>query len=56
MMQQKQIRLGTMKFQVQSLALLCGLRIQHYQELSCYRELSCRWQMRVASGIAVAVA
>ena len=35
---------------VQSLALLSGLRIQYYCELWC------RWQMRLRSGIAVAMA
>ena len=50
MVQQKQIRLGTMSFQVQSLALLSGLRIW-----LCH-ELWCRSQMRLGSGIAVALA
>ena len=46
MVQQKQIWLGTMKLQVQSLALLSSLRIQ------CCHELWCRWQTRLRSGIA----
>ena len=50
MAQREQIQLGTMRFQVQSLALLSGLRIQH-----CH-ELRCRSQMQLGSGIAVAVA
>ena len=45
--QQKQIRLGTMKLQVQSLASLSGLRIWY-----C-RELWCRSRMRLRSGVAV---
>ena len=49
MAQQKQIRQGTMRLQVQSLALLSGLQIRH-----C-RELQCRLQMRLGSRIAVAV-
>ena len=49
MAQQKQIQLGTMRLWVQSLALLSGLRIQH-----C-RELLCRSQMWLRSGIAVAL-
>ena len=48
--QQKQIRLGTMRLQVQSLASPNGLRIWH-----C-RELWCRSKMRLGSGVAVAVA
>ena len=44
------IRLGTMRFRVQSLALLSRLRIRH-----CH-ELWCRLQMRLGSGVAVAVA
>ena len=46
----KRIRLGTMRLQVRSLALLSGLRIQ------CCCELWCRSQIRLGSGIAVAVA
>ena len=46
---QKQIRLGTMRFGVQSLALLSGLRIRHCQELWC------RSQILLGSGVAVAV-
>ena len=49
MVQQKQIRLGTMRFQVRSLALLSGLRIRH-----CH-ELWCRLQTWLRPGIAVAV-
>ena len=48
--QQKQIRLGTMRLQVQSLASLSELRIQH-----C-RELWCRLQTRLGSCVSVAVA
>ena len=48
MVQWKQIRLGTMKLQAQSLALLNGLRIQ------CCSELWCRLQTQLGSGIAVA--
>ena len=48
--QWEQIRLGTMRLWVRSLALLRGVRIQR-----C-RELWCRLQMRLGSGIAVAVA
>ena len=40
----------TKNHEVRSLALLSGLRIW------CYRELWCRLQMRLGSGIAVAVA
>ena len=39
--QQKQIRLGTMRFRVQSLALLSGLKIW------CCRELWCGLQMQL---------
>ena len=49
MAQWKQIRLGTMRFGVRSLTLLNGLRIQ-----SC-RELWCRLQILLGSGIAVAM-
>jgi len=48
--QRKQVRLGTMRLQVQSLASLSGLRIRR-----C-RELWCRLQTWLGSGIAVAVA
>ena len=47
---QKRIQLGTMRLQVQALALLSGLRIW------CYRELWCRSQTRLGSRIAVALA
>ena len=47
--QQKRIRLGTMRFRVQSLASLSGSRIW-----SC-RELWCRSQTRLGSGVAVAL-
>ena len=47
--QQKRIGLGTMRFQVQFLALISGLRIQHCLELWC------RSQTQLGSGIAVAV-
>ena len=47
--QRKQIRLGTMRLQVWSLALLSGSRIP-----PC-RELWYRLQMRLGSGVAVAV-
>ena len=46
----KPIWLGTIRFQVQSLTLLSGLRIQH-----CH-ELCCRLQLQLGSGVAVAVA
>ena len=48
--QQKWIWLGTMRFRVPSLALLSGLRIQ------CCCELWGRSQMRLRSGVAVAIA
>ena len=48
--QQKQIRLGTMRLQVQSLALISGLRIWH-----CH-ELWCRSQTQLSSSMAAAVA
>ena len=48
--QWKRMQLGTMRLQVQSLASLTELRIWH-----C-RELCCRSQTRLGSGIAVAVA
>ena len=48
MVQQKQIWLGTMRFWVQSLASLSGLRIW------CYHELWCRSQTWLGSGISVA--
>ena len=47
--QQKRIRLGTMRLQVQSLASLSRLRIW------CCHELWCRLQMWLGSGIAVVV-
>ena len=47
--QWKQIRLGTVRLQLQPLALLRGLRIRH-----CH-ELWCRLQMQLRSHIAVAV-
>ena len=50
MAQQKPILLGTMRLQVQSLALLSGLRIWY-----CH-ELWFRLQTWLGSGIAVAVA
>ena len=49
MVQWKRIQLGTMRFQVQSLASLSGLRIWHCHEL-WYRS-----QARLISCIAVAV-
>ena len=49
MAQQKQVRLGTMRLRVQSLASLSGSRIQHCLELWC------RWQMWLRSDVAVAV-
>ena len=48
--QQKRIWLGTMRLQIQSLALLSGLSI------CCCHELWCRSQTLLRSGIAVAVA
>ena len=50
MVQQKWIWLGTMRFRVQFLASLGGLRIRR-----C-REVWCRSQMRLGSHVAVAVA
>ena len=50
MPQQKQIRLGTMRFPVRSLALLSALRIRRCHEL-WYRS-----QTQLGSGIAAAVA
>ena len=50
MVQQKLILLGTMRLWARSLALLSGLKIRH-----C-RELLCRLQTRLRSGIAVALA
>ena len=38
-----------MRMQVQSVASLSGLRIQHYYDLWC------RWQIRLGSAVAVAV-
>ena len=49
MAQQKQIRLGTMRLRVQSLASLIGLRIQYCCELRCSSQTWLR------SGIAVAL-
>ena len=48
--QQKQIQLVCTRMQVQSLALLSGLKIQ------CCHGLWCGWQMWLWSGVAVAVA
>ena len=50
MVQQKQIRLGTMRLRVGSLTLLSGLRIWR-----CH-ELWYRLQMRLGSRVAVALA
>ena len=50
MAQRKQISLASMRTQLRSLASLSGLRIQH----CC--ELWCRLQMRLGSGVAVALA
>ena len=47
--QGKQIRLGTMRLRVQSLALLSGLEIWYCRELWCGLQ---RW---LRSGVAVAV-
>ena len=49
MAQRKRIQLASMRTWVRSLALLSGLRLRR-----C-RELWCRWQMRLGSGVAVAV-
>ena len=49
MVQWKQIRLGTMRVWVRSLASLSGLKIQR----CC--ELWCRLQTQLGSGVAVAV-
>ena len=46
MAQQKQIRLGTIRLQVRSLALLSGLRIQHCREL-------CRSHTQLRPGVAM---
>ena len=51
--QWKQIRLGTIRFRVQSLASLSGLRNQRCHEL-CYR-LQTRLGSRVAVAVAVAL-
>ena len=50
MAQWKKIQLGTMRLQVESLALLSGLRNR------CCHELWYRLQMWLGSGVAVAVA
>ena len=50
LVQQKQIRLGTIRLLVQSLASFSGLRIRR-----C-RKLWCRLQTQIRPGIAVAVA
>ena len=47
--QGKQIRLGTMRLRVRFLALFSGLRVW------CCRELWCRLQTWLGSGVAVAV-
>ena len=49
MMQWKQSKVGTMRLRVWSLVSLSGLRIWH----CC--ELWCKLQMRLRSGVAVAV-
>ena len=49
MVQWKRIRLGTMRFRVPSLTLLNGLKIWRCPELWC------RLQMRLGSGVAMAV-
>ena len=46
--QRQRSPLGTMRLKVPSLASLSGLRIR------CYRELRCRSQMRLGSGVVVA--
>ena len=50
MVQQKQIRLETLRLQVRSLASLSGLKIH------CCSELCCRSQSQLGSNVAVAVA
>ena len=50
MVQWKRIRLGTTRLQVESLALLSGLKIR------CCHELWCRSQTRLGSWVAVALA
>ena len=50
MVQQKRIRLGTIRLQVRSLALLSGLRIW------CCHVLWCRFQMQLRSQVAIHVA
>ena len=47
--QQKQIRRGTMRLQFRSLASLSGLRLRRYHKLWC------RLQMRLGSDVAVAL-
>jgi len=42
MVQQKRIRLETMRLRVQSLALLSGLRIWHCHEMQCRCGVGCR--------------
>ena len=50
MEQQKQIRLGTMKFRIRSLASLSGLRIRHYHgcgvDHRCGSDLALLWLWR----------
>ena len=53
MAQQKQIRLGTMRLHVQSLASLSELRIQHYSELWCRSQMQLRSDVAVAAGVAL---
>ena len=49
MVQQRRIRPGTVRFRVQPLASLSGLKLQ------CYHELWCRSQMRLRSQVAMAL-
>ena len=48
MAQQKGIWLGTMRFRVQSLALISGLRIQHCRELWCSLQTQLRSRVAMA--------
>ena len=58
MAQQKRIRLGTMRLQVQSLALLSGLRIRRCRELWCRPEATAligplAWEPPHTAGVAL---
>ena len=51
MVQWKQIRLGTMRLRVRSLALLSGLRIQYCCELWCRLQMLLRSVVAVSCGV-----